>query len=81
MTDVQGRCPACNWHTLFLGNGGHVTCSRLECPNPSAADELLHGDARPAATGATERAHNGGPSVEECREADRAHWTTKYDRP
>lgn len=42
MTDVQGRCPACRGASLFLGEGGHVTCSRLDCPNPTAADELLH---------------------------------------
>lgn len=54
MIDVQGRCPACNWATLFLGSGGYVTCSRLECPNPSAADQLLHGEPGPAATQATE---------------------------
>jgi hypothetical protein len=28
--------------TLILGEGGHVTCSWLECPRPTAADELLH---------------------------------------
>lgn len=54
MLDVQGRCPACGWASLFLGNGGHVTCSRLECPNPSAADDLLHGEPGLAATQATE---------------------------
>ncbi|MFG3136140.1 DUF6085 family protein [Streptomyces sp. NPDC048211] len=43
MPDVQGRCPACGGASLFLGEGGHVTCSRIECPEPSAADELLHG--------------------------------------
>lgn len=39
---VQGRCPACGGAGLFLGSGGHVTCPRLDCPNPSGADELLH---------------------------------------
>ncbi|MET9445330.1 hypothetical protein [Streptomyces sp. NPDC006610] len=43
MTDVQGRCPACGGNSLFLADGGHVTCSRLDCPNPSTADDLLHG--------------------------------------
>jgi hypothetical protein len=28
---------------LFLGEGGYVTCSRVDCLAPSAADELLHG--------------------------------------
>jgi hypothetical protein len=28
--------------TLFLGSGGHVTCSFVDCPDPSAADTVLH---------------------------------------
>ncbi|MFJ6363414.1 hypothetical protein ACIQIE_19820 [Streptomyces globisporus] len=43
MSDVQGRCPACGAASLFLGEGGHVTCARIECPNPCAADDMLHG--------------------------------------
>lgn len=31
---VQGRCPACNRESLFLGAGGHLTCSSLDCPMP-----------------------------------------------
>lgn len=27
--------------TLFLGSGGYVTCSWVECPNPTAASDLL----------------------------------------
>jgi hypothetical protein len=27
--------------TLFLGTGGHVTCSWIDCPNPSAVDQIL----------------------------------------
>lgn len=41
MSDVQGRCPACGGASLFLGEGGHVTCRRLDCPDPSAADDML----------------------------------------
>lgn len=40
--NIQGRCPACRGASLFLGSGGYVTCSRLDCPNPCAADQLLH---------------------------------------
>jgi hypothetical protein len=47
---IHGRCPACRGDSLFIGTGGWVTCSRLDCPNPSAADELLHGDHVTAAT-------------------------------
>lgn len=39
---VQGQCPACRGSSLFLGEGGHVTCARIDCPAPCAADDLLH---------------------------------------
>lgn len=38
---VAGFCPACGYPSLFLGSGGRVTCSRLACPRPTAADEIL----------------------------------------
>lgn len=41
MNAVQGTCPACGGKHLFLGEGGHVTCSLIGCPNPCAADDLL----------------------------------------
>lgn len=47
---VKGRCPACNGSSLFLGSGGYVTCARLDCPDPTAADDLLH-RGRAATTG------------------------------
>lgn len=39
---VQGRCPACSASSLFLGEGGHVTCSHIDCPSPASADDRLH---------------------------------------
>lgn len=39
--NVAGFCPQCGKESLFLGHGGRVTCSRLTCPRPSAADEIL----------------------------------------
>lgn len=39
--DVQGRCPACGGTSLFLGDGGYVTCLRVDCPEPNAASTLL----------------------------------------
>jgi hypothetical protein len=41
MKTVRGFCPACGWETLFLSTGGNVVCSRLTCPRPTAADEIL----------------------------------------
>lgn len=55
---IQGRCPACRGDSLFIGSGGYVTCSRIDCPNPSAADQLLHGEQpTPAATRADTCGH------------------------
>jgi hypothetical protein len=39
---VAGECPMGCGRTLFLGDGGHVTCSLIGCPAPGAVDELLH---------------------------------------
>jgi hypothetical protein len=39
ITDL--RCPACNSSsTLFVGNGGYITCSLNTCPDPDYADAL-----------------------------------------
>lgn len=38
---VAGYCPMGCGRTLFLGSSGHVTCSYLPCPNPTAVDTLL----------------------------------------
>jgi hypothetical protein len=34
---VKGRCPACNAASLFLGEGGYVTCAMASCGDPAAA--------------------------------------------
>lgn len=31
---VVTPCPTCGRSTLFVGTGGHLTCSALECPQP-----------------------------------------------
>ncbi len=41
MVRVEGFCPACGKETLFLGEGGYVTCSQLGCPVPDAATRVL----------------------------------------
>ena len=45
---IQGRCPACGGQSLFVGSGGWLTCSRLECPEPDAASTLLERKPAPA---------------------------------
>lgn len=39
--EVKGFCPMGCGQTLFLGSGGYVTCSRIECPRPDAVADLL----------------------------------------
>lgn len=38
---VSGYCPACGTASLFLGDGGYVTCSWIDCLNPDAAATIL----------------------------------------
>jgi hypothetical protein len=38
---VSGYCPMGCGATLFLGSGGYVTCSWINCPNPAAVSDLL----------------------------------------
>ena len=39
---VRGPCPACGGRkTLFVGEGGYLTCSWWRCPDPSAAHRWL----------------------------------------
>ncbi len=38
---VAGHCPMGCGETLSLGEGGHVTCSTVKCPDPVAVDKLL----------------------------------------
>lgn len=38
---VQGRCPACGHEVLILGEGGYVTCSLIDCPDPEAVTKML----------------------------------------
>jgi hypothetical protein len=63
---VQGRCPACGTSGLFLGAGGYITCSRLECPDPGAATALLCGGAT------TETADTRAIPCPACSRADQA---------
>lgn len=38
---VRGKCPMGCGEMLFLGEGGYVTCSWHDCPDPDAASRLL----------------------------------------
>lgn len=39
--NVRGYCPMGCGETLFLGEGGCVTCAEIECPMPDAVHNLL----------------------------------------
>lgn len=38
---VAGECPACGRSVLVLGDGGYVTCSLIDCPDPEAVTKIL----------------------------------------
>lgn len=38
---IAGHCPMGCGTTLFVGAGGHITCSNIPCPNPTAVDTIL----------------------------------------
>lgn len=40
---VKGRCVACGERSLFVGEGGWLTCSWSECTAPDATGRLLEG--------------------------------------
>lgn len=33
-------CPACGNRTIVIGEGGHLVCTWLKCPNPSVRETL-----------------------------------------
>lgn len=38
---IAGQCPMGCGETLISGEGGHITCTHLDCSNPAAVDEML----------------------------------------
>lgn len=48
------ECVACGHPTLFLGEGGYITCSLDGCPDPGATQEALEKlDVHPKTTPST----------------------------
>lgn len=39
---VKGYCPMGCGQTLFVGEGGYITCSWAECPNPGALSDIVN---------------------------------------
>lgn len=45
---VAGKCFSCGEETLFLGEGGYVTCSRASCEAPTLTSDVLMGVGHPS---------------------------------
>jgi hypothetical protein len=41
MINIKGFCPQGCGETLFVGNGGYISCSYVNCPDPSYVSDLL----------------------------------------
>lgn len=80
--NVTGCCPACGWTTLFLGEGGYVTCSRVDCPQPDAASTLLERDPRTAAHGTVGTVPRGQlhDAIRTLARMDRPWWDAELCR-
>lgn len=37
---ITTRCPACGCQTLFIGSGGHLVCSLIDCPSPGVERKI-----------------------------------------
>jgi hypothetical protein len=50
LEQIVTRCPSCGSQSLFIGKGGHLTCSRIDCKAPSVdqAVEDLRAELREA---------------------------------
>lgn len=70
---VKGNCPACHSASLFLGDGGYVTCSRIDCPEPDAATTALEQYANEA------HQPTHAWKVESPRRDKWANWGATYD--
>jgi hypothetical protein len=69
MERVAGQCPMGCGDTLFLGEGGHVTCSSDRCPDPAKVDDILHdGESEHIVLIETERFHVQHPLRERDQE-------------
>jgi hypothetical protein len=74
---IANRCPSCGHDALFIGSGGWLVCSWLECKNPGAAGDAIQAAVTTADPGEAPRAsrvettcdYGQGPS---CR----AQWPT-----
>lgn len=64
---IEGRCPACgSYGTLFVAEGGHVTCSLVNCANPTAVADALE---RQTPDGSDELVRNAPVSSVELHDA------------
>lgn len=38
--EINDRCPSCSHRTLFIGTGGYLTCSLIDCPEPGVGKAI-----------------------------------------
>ena len=37
---ISMRCPSCHGGFIFIGSGGYLTCSYVDCPEPDVAKKV-----------------------------------------
>jgi hypothetical protein len=85
MGKIKDRCPTCGNDTLFISDGGWLTCSWLECKQPGVGrriEQLLTIEKRVADIDAKLAAAGRADAYQCCRPAlfARAGRTTRHDQ-
>jgi hypothetical protein len=65
---ITTRCPSCGHQSLFVGKGGHLTCSWLECKEPGLERAIQKLTAHPIASamGEKQKILGSDAKCEEC---------------
>ena len=53
MDKINMRCPSCTGKAIFIGTGGYLTCSHIDCPEPDVARKVKQLEAEKAQAGAS----------------------------
>lgn len=71
LVKIADRCPSCNNQTLFIGSGGYLACSWIECKNPCVGRAITEQTQR-----AQELEARVGEAEKQVADADLAHSIT-----
>ena len=89
---INMRCPSCGGSFIFIGKGGYLTCSYVDCPEPSIAKKVAQlkeenaalkreNEALKGEDDGTEKCMKCGSMVEQVWHADDDVWNNLSGYP